>query len=112
MSWDVWLAIDTGLEEASVTEDHNYTWNVSRMYDKAFSRTLDGDGGLSTLAGMKADLAGTLIDRVLHEMEANASVYQAMNPANGWGSFDGAMEFLRKIRRDCLAHPACVVRVE
>ena len=37
MSWDVYLTIDTGIEEREVIDIGNYTYNVAPMYKKAIT---------------------------------------------------------------------------
>lgn len=44
-------------------------------------------------------------------MLTDAAAFQALNPANGWGNYDGAIEFLRALLEACDALPDCIVGV-
>lgn len=37
-------------------------------------------------------------------MEADPAAYRAMNPPNGWGDSDGALDVLRQFRDACRKH--------
>jgi hypothetical protein len=34
-----------------------------------------------------------------------------MNPANGWGDYDGALEYLRDLLIACAAHPKAEIHI-
>jgi hypothetical protein len=34
-----------------------------------------------------------------------------LEPANGWGRFEGALSYLEELRAGCVAHPKAVIRV-
>lgn len=109
MSYDVYLAIDTGGPEPhAISDGHNYTYNCGPMFRRAL-----GGGGINDLNGKSArELIGHLEAAVSHMRHPdNASEYRAMNPANGWGEHDSAAAFLEAILADCRRHPKATVRV-
>lgn len=110
MSYDVRLEIDTGGEyPASVTEWRSPTYNLAPMFRWALDRDKDGDG-LRGLDGRTAQYAIGKLRAAVEDMEDNPATYKAMNPANGWGDYDGALAFMREFLADCIAHPKASVR--
>lgn len=106
MSYDVWLEIDTGGDEPVRLSSLNYTWNCAPMFYSAF-----GESGLNGLSGKLAGEAAPIIKRALASMQANPDHYKAMNPSNGWGSYEGAMTFLREFHSDCQQHPKASITI-
>lgn len=107
MSYDIHLVIDTGGPEpvAVGKGDHNYTYNCTPMFRTAMT------GGLDSL---NLKTAGSQVERLqsaIASMEAEPGMYRAMNPSNGWGSYEGALQFLRDLEADARAHPKAEFRV-
>lgn len=104
MSYDVSLTIDTGGEyPAVVCEVGNITSNVMPMIKEAMGfpfRELDG---------VKAFDAQPKIDSALARMEQTPETFKAMNPPNGWGSYEGTMGFLARFSSCCVHHPQAVI---
>lgn len=100
MSYDVWLEIDTGGDEPATIPgaDFNYTTNCARMWRHAGIDLRDCKGAPCSEA------AGPIADAV-KRMEDDPDTYRAMNPANGWGDYEGALRFLRQIAEACAQHP-------
>lgn len=104
MSYDISLHayVTTGgpeLTEVCVTEVGNYTSNVSPMWAEALGHRL------RDLHGRRA---GDVLDALrvaVTAMETNPDEYRALNPENGWGSYDGALSYLRDLRDACAMHP-------
>ena len=106
MSWDVWLEIDTGSGNYMTEGDLNYTSNAGVMFAKA---GLSHFGG--TLNRMEAPRAVIILKDVITAMEEDPATYRALEPPNGWGDYDSALEFITKVYRLCLAHPKATLRV-
>lgn len=109
MSYDIHLEInvDTGGEPFTgvPTDVGNYTANVSGMWGTALGyRLADLDGRTAR------DAADDLV-RAVAAMEDQPATYQAMNPANGWGDYDGALDYLRRLRDACHAYPNAAIRI-
>jgi hypothetical protein len=110
MSYDIDLRmdIDTGGPEPVSTcfaDIGNYTSNVPGMWREALGRSL-GD--------LHGEIAGDCVDeltRAVAAMEADPAKYEAMNPANGWGDHAGALDYLRRLRDACAAHPKTVIYI-
>jgi hypothetical protein len=109
VSYDVSLEIDTGGPEdewPDVVEIGNYTSNVWLMWLTAL-------GGMSLREYNHApcsEAARPLAEAVKH-MESDPDTYRAMNPPNGWGDYEGALDYLRRIAEACATHPKCRIRV-
>lgn len=105
-------------EDPDAYHDHlnleaNYTYNVSPMFYEAFDlRKLDGTpAGIRGLDGRTGDEAGKALDVAIQRMEADPDRFEKMNPENGWGDCDGALELLRKLRGWCAEYPDAVMCV-
>lgn len=103
MSWDIWAEIDTGGEHpARVGESFNYTYNTSRMlYAVGIDwNELTGKPLTEVLPVLKTGLG------VLH---AEPERFKAMNPPNGWGSYDGLCRVLQEVIAEFEKHPKAVL---
>lgn len=108
MSLDFYLMADTGAPEESREDifDVNYTHNVIPMWKLA--------GVFDALYNSKGKLAGELVDTLAQgvaAMETNPAAYIALNPSNGWGSYETALPFLKNILRMCRLHPKAIVDI-
>lgn len=96
MSWDFGMEVDVGgTSRVELTNHENYTYNVSPMYSAALLGT--GLGGISDIRGRRArDVYGALL-RAYDVMAGDPARFEAMNPKNGWGSYEGALLVLRNL---------------
>lgn len=105
MSYDLYLEIDTGADcMTTVAYAGNYTSNVSPMWFKALGERL------SAFDGRNAGESVPLLDKGIKAMVDGREEYEAMNPPNGWGRYDGALEYLRTLRACCAEHPKTTIR--
>ena len=104
MSWDIEL-IEQKLVDVPVAEVGNYTCNVSPMYKLAMGVTL------SRLDGELASEWIETLTRGIEDMMYRPSTYLALEPDNGWGHYDGALSYLKKLRVACIEHPNAIIRV-
>ncbi|SRR6266540_4134693 len=112
MSYDVTFEADMGLGDENPDLENgwrNYTSNVSRMWFEAL-------GNSQTLGDLldPKPIASTLIEplnRAIATMMETPEYFRAMNPLNGWGSYEGALEYLIWIRDHCVKWPSARVRV-
>jgi len=108
MSYDIGLYINTGIEETEVMDIGNYTYNCSGMFRKALPAEY---GGINGLSGKVAGDEIPALRIAVRDMEEQPEVYSAMNPPNGWGNYEGALQFLKDILAACKTHPATIIRV-
>jgi hypothetical protein len=71
--------------------DINYTFNVSPMFRLA----LGGDG-IKQLNNLSRDECIELLQDGIKHMEQNPEIYKKLNPENGWGDYEGALDVLVK----------------
>lgn len=107
MSYSIWLYKELDGEQYEVFEVGNYTSNVSPMWTKALGQNL---GDLID-AIPDARILGPLIGMGIATMRGSADELRAMNPANGWGDYDGALAYLEKLLLGCRLHPDAKVEV-
>lgn len=106
MSYDLYLEIDTGSDcMTTVVDVGNYTSNVSPMWFKALGERL------AEFHGRNAGESVPLLDKGIAAMEDGRAEYEAMNPDNGWGRYEGALDYLRRLRGCCAEHPKTTIRV-
>jgi len=83
--------------------DYNYTHNVTAMwkacgvYDALYNS--DGERTETVIPILRAGIAF---------FEEHYSEMEALNPPNGWGHADTALEFLRKVADGFASHPGIV----
>ena len=105
MSYSIWLEVDTGgPEPAQVGTDWNYTGNCARMWEAAGANLAEFDGKL-------ADECLPVLQAAIDELRANPGYYTAMNPPNGWGSYDSLVPTLEALAATFALHPLAKVRV-
>ena len=72
--------------------DINYTFNVAPMFQLAL-----GKGGIKQLNELNREEAIKLLKVGIKDMEENPEIYKKLNPENGWGNYEGALNTLIKI---------------
>lgn len=113
MSIDIDLVINTGKNERIVVTVGNYTHNCQPMWTLALSET-GSDLRLCEFDGMSAAEAVQHLALAVAYMEApnNRAQFIALNPANGWGDYEGAYRYLREFYEACKDNPLCTVRTD
>lgn len=104
----LYMNVDTGGAEPAyveLAEIGNYTSNVWLMWADALGHSL------ADLAEKNAGESLPAIQRAVADMEANPARYEAMNPPNGWGNYEGALDYLRSLRDACAEHPKATIRI-
>ena len=95
MSWDVTLGDDRGHVEG----DWNYTHNVNPMISAAAA-----DRGITLerswwdrLDGMEGCDGARYIGLIIKGLEADPDRFRAMDPENGWGSYNTLLPVLHEM---------------
>lgn len=106
MSYDIRLVINTGGKHpAAVTECKSPTYNLCVMFKEALGcpiRELDGR------------VAGDIVQRLktaTAEMKKYPDKFRDLNPPNGWGNYEGALESLCWLLEVCQKHPLALVEI-
>ena len=106
---------------ATYVDVGNITYNIAPMWADALGHVAADDTdpnpfgawmrgkreiGIGVFEGAPCvEAAGPLADAV-QRMRDNPEHYKAMNPPNGWGNYEGALEFLDRLAQMCVAHPS------
>ena len=124
MSWDA------DLEETCAACGHvenygswNYTHNCNHMIGAVVEELghelethwLIGHMGKSwfyVLHGMSGKDGHAFLQQILQRLQADPARFQAMNPENGWGSYETLLPVLRNMRQRSYEHPAARWRVD
>lgn len=100
MSYDLWFETTVDGHPVTLEEIGNHTSNTSGMWHEALKATGKGnDWGLRCLEGKTGREIEARLAEAVRDMEARPEHYQKQNPPNGWGSYETALDYLRK----CLA---------
>ena len=106
MSYDI--HVDTGGQEpftAIPADIGNYTSNVAPMWTEALGHRL------ADLNEKNAGDSLPALQRAVAAMESDPAKYEAMNPPNGWGNYEGALNYLRQLRDACAAYPKATIHI-
>lgn len=115
MSADVWLEPnpddwccgpeDPPFPRRSSASWHNHsvnlTYNLSPMLRAA------GFPGWKELVGASCVEAGGMLRKVAQVLAADPERFKAMNPANGWGTYEQAIDIMNALATMCDNHPDC-----
>lgn len=106
MSYDIWLTADLGGPEPIRIDGEmwNYTSNCSRMWREAGADLAEFDG---KQAGECAEVLRAGLVALLGEPDK----YRAMDPSNGWGSYDSMLKALLALLASFERAPKATVRV-
>lgn len=91
MSWDA----------AVCGYEWNYTHNTNRMVNAAAEAAgldLDGKTWFDHLKGRTIYETRPFLAAIVAELAAHPDKYRAMNPENGWGSYDSLLPVLWEMR--------------
>jgi len=103
MSADYWLQIDTGGPEPATLASFNCTYNLGEMLRAA------GFPEWDALTGAPASETGGMLRSVADKLRADPEQFKTYNPPNGWGTYEGAIEFLNEFAAACAAHPKATI---
>jgi hypothetical protein len=102
------MSLDIYLEVPGMVTifDANYTHNVVPMWDKAGCYD-----ALYKSQGKKAADVLPALKAGLQAMHDDPEGFRALNPPNGWGSYDSAMPWLCNVIENFEANPDATIRV-
>lgn len=85
-------------------EAWNYTSNCAPMWRAA-------GVDLAAFDGRTAAECAKPLGEAIAAMEADPERFKAMNPRNGWGSYDSVLDALRELHAGFVRCPGAIVRV-
>lgn len=107
---DAWELLPSQLEETCLAEVGNYTSNVSGMWARALEATA-GDAAprrardeavsLSATDGWTCERAAPVLIAAAGWMRGHRAELVDLNPENGWGNYDGALDYLERAAALC-----------
>jgi len=104
------LSLENRCEMCTSREEHfdrNITHNLIPMWKKAgvYDALYNSDG-------KNPEEFIEVLGRGMHDMRTNPEEYKKLNPENGWGDYEGAIDFLEEFNRACLDSPLqSIIRV-
>lgn len=85
---------------------NNYTWNVGVMWFEIYP----DDVSMVLIEGMTGEASLSKLIHAIKELEANPDKFKGMNPKNGWGSYDGFLNFVKELAKAAIDYPSLVWR--
>src|ERR1051326_392138 len=104
MSYSLWVEMDAGGSEPMTAGSWNYTSNCALMWREA-------GADLAEFDGRKAKDCLTFVIDAVAELKANPKKYRAMDPPNGWGSYDSLLPAIVELGELFVQYPEATVRV-
>ncbi len=105
MSLDVWLKKEVA--EIKEVYSKNITHNLNEMA---------GEAGIyycmwqpETLDITKANQLIEPLEKGLEKLKNDPNYYKGFNPDNGWGSYEGLVEFVESYLAACKEHPDATI---
>lgn len=106
MSLDWYLECDhchSTLYDANITHNVSPMWTAAGCYGPLYDdETWEGRLGKEALAVLRAGVIA---------MEDSPEKFREMNPPNGWGDYEGALEWLRAAVAACAKYPEGKIRI-
>ena len=107
------MSLDFGLQfegedtkETCELYERNITHNVANMWGRAgIFNSLYNSGGKKAKEELENLREG------LKKMEDSPAEYRKLDPENGWGDYDSALEFLREVVSYCAKYPNSIIWV-
>ena len=105
------MSLDVSLLAAQPCEvySRNITHNLNTMADAAGiyeALWRPEEIGVTT-----SDQLAPLLEKGLERLLADPGKFQLLNPANGWGDYDGLVDFVRSYLAACRDYPGAQVEV-
>lgn len=110
MSFDISLIVPACPECCRPTETIDVadpTYNLGLMWREAF----DGDQGIRGLNGLSAAEVMLRVKVAIERMLAAPEQYRKLQPDNGWGDYEGAVDVLQRLLTKCHRYPTATVMV-
>lgn len=107
MSYDVSLMVNTGTTNEPNWHEvfwWNYTTNCARMWREAGAE-------LAEMHGKPTSECAPVLAAAIEKMKADPDTYKAMDPPNGWGSYDSLLPKLAELHNAMIQHPTTTVEV-
>lgn len=85
----------------------SYTYNVSTMWFSIYPQ----DKQMVQIDGMSGYEAYKKLFHAYHYMKKNEEELKNLNPPNGWGSYDGFLNFISELTQESLKNPQLIWEV-
>lgn len=97
MSWSFHMAVNVGSLVDARLEDFeaSYTYNVGPMFKAAFNEFTDE--GIQYLNGREGEASIGILSWAIQYMRNHQNELKKLNPANGWGDYEGALALLEQL---------------
>ncbi len=108
MSYSIWYEADLGgPDPVEVTMCSSATYNLAPIFREALNR----ESGLLGLDEWNAHAVGAWAQQALDRIAADRPRFEALAPANGWGTLANAIEILEWFVEQGKAAPRARLRV-
>lgn len=102
----------------------NYTSNVYPMYSLAFDRVKEGlqsvlDSAWTPITDFKEainckdrNITLPVLQSMILDMKAHPEIYKPLNPENGWGNYEGAVEFFEEALKSLTKNKNSIMEID
>jgi len=104
VSWDIKMTTIVDGKKVYFGPDYNYTHNTNEMIRQA------GFPEFPEVDGMSVGEFVAKLDIVLTAFAADPGGYRAMDPPNGWGSYDSLSEVLTEMVEAYRPYPSATIQ--
>lgn len=106
MSYDLRLVIDTGGKyPALVTDIMSPTYNLREMFELSLGMPI------KQLEDKLANDAAPIILAAINAMKKSPAKFKKLNPPNGWGNYEQALNSLEWLHEMCIENPKATVKI-
>jgi hypothetical protein len=110
VSLDVYLTTETTAGGSEPRREHLYERNITHNMSKMWNKAGVWDALYESHGKQAKDIIATLENGVA-DMAMKKGEYLPLNPENGWGSYEGALDFLSDYLAACKEYPLATIGV-
>ena len=101
MSYDISITKHCShCDHTEILYEQSYTFNVRPMYVLAF----DNELGIKILNTLSTKMASVFLFKAINYMCAYKEELTKLNPLNGWGNYEGALNVLVSLHSNCIKY--------
>lgn len=100
------MSLDFSITVKQTVYSGNMTHNVADMWREAGCYD-----ALYNSEGMCAETIKPFLQKALKAMVINKKGYETLNPENGWGDYQSAIEYLKEVLEACENNPEGIISI-
>ena len=106
MSLDLWMEAEP-CKTCGRSGDPDFSWNYTHNVSKFWYSLYPESEKWLNIHGMTGEESLPVLNKFLEELQADPDRFIAMNPENGWGSYDTFVPRLKELIEAANEYPKC-----